>query len=83
MGETVTCIAPGLTVTGIALARTFAPGDVIDPDAVVAHPAGGGPVTWRQVLGAHLASHFVQTSALEEAPAPRRRRARAPEPQPE
>lgn len=67
----VTCIAPGLTVTGIDGARTFAPGDEIDPDAVVATRAGGEAVTWRDVLGGHLASHFTS----ESAPASKKRKA--------
>ncbi len=75
--STVKCIAPGLTVTGIAAARTFAPGDVIDPDAVLETRAGGRPVTWREALGDHLASHFtpVQTSARADDVTPRRGRA--------
>lgn len=67
----VRCIHGGLTVACIDLARTFAPGDVIDPDAVVATRPGGEVVTWRHVLGDHLASHFAP---LEPAPEPTRRR---------
>ena len=58
------CTAPGLTVTGIPGARTFAVGEVIDPAAVVLIRPGGEALTWRDVLGEHLATHFtVQTSA--------------------
>lgn len=56
---TVTCIAAGLSVAGCPAARTFAPGDQIDPDAVVLMRPGGIAVTWRDVLGDHLATHFT------------------------
>ena len=70
------CIASGLTVSGIDLARTFPVGDELDPDVVVATRAGGTVVTWRDALGRYLESHFapVQTSAQAD-PKPRRPRA--------
>ncbi len=77
MGLLVTCIAPGLTVSGIAAARTFAPGDVIDPAAVIETRPGGRPVTWRDVLGDHLASHFAPVQTSAEAEPVTRRRGRA------
>lgn len=73
----VTCIVPGLSVSGIAAARTFVPGDVIDLDAVIDTREGGQTVTWRDAIGRYVDSHFAPV------PSKMSRRLRAVEPETE